>query len=159
MLSLVTCQQVKETKLSHSSTALDSCETAIKFSNAQLTEQSVESNYTGDLNNYWGDDTTKLDVKHTFKNGLLVQSKFYFESGQVQEEYNFKCQSIHGAIKYYHKNGELGKLIPHRYGRREGDGYLYDSLGVIRQKVIFKNDSIIGEPINYDENGIVTTNN
>ena len=132
---------------------IDSCETAVKFPNAIMVEKQVNPNYTGDLNNYWGDDTTKLDIKHVFVNGKLTQSMFYFENGQVQEEFNFKCQSLHGEVKYYYSNGKIGKVIPHKYGRKEGVGLIYDTLGVIRQKVIFQNDSIIGEPISFDENG------
>ena len=132
---------------------LDSCKTAVKFPNAKITEQQVNDNYTGDLNNYWGDDTTKLDIKHTFVNGELIQSKFYYENGRVQEEYNFKCQSLHGEVKYFYENGKIGKVIPHLFGRRDGTGFIYDTLGIIRQKVIFKNDSIIGEPIVFDESG------
>lgn len=108
-----------------------------------MTEKIVQPYFTGDLNNYYGTDTTKLDIKHTFDKGKLLQSKFYYENGVVQEEYNFKCQSLHGPVRYFHKNGTVGKVIPYRYGRREGEGYLNDSLGNIIEKVIFKNDSLL----------------
>lgn len=132
---------------------LDSCKTAVKFPNAKLIEQQVNDSYTGDINNYWGDDTTKLDIKHTFVNGELIQSKFYYENGRVQEEYNFKCQSLHGEVKYFYENGKIGEVIPYLFGRKDGTECIYDTLGIIRQKVIFKNDSIIGEPIVFDESG------
>ena len=157
-LGLITCGKNTNKKERDSNAITDSCETSIKFPNAQRTEQMVEFDYSGDLNNYWGDDTTKLDIKHTFVKGKLLQSKFYYESGQVKEEYNFKCQSLHGEVKYFYKNGKVGKVIPHRYGRKEGEGYLFDSLGVVRQKVAFSNDSLIREPVTYDKNGIEIKN-
>jgi antitoxin component YwqK of YwqJK toxin-antitoxin module len=132
---------------------LNSCKNAVKFPNATITEQQVNTNYTGDLNNYWGEDTTKLDIKHTFVKGELIQSKFYYKNGQVQEEYNFKCQSLHGKTSYYYENGKIGKSVPYLYGRINGTGLLYDTLGIVRQKVIFKNDSMIGKPIIFDKNG------
>ena len=154
LFSLVACGQNTPKEELDNNKSHDSCETAIKFATALTTEQMVKSDYYGDLNNYWGDDTTKLDIKHTFESGQLLQSKFYYENGQVREEYNFKCQSLHGKVKYFHKNGKLGKVIPHRYGRKEGNGYIYDSLGVIRKKVLFNNDSLIGEPVMFDKNAL-----
>jgi antitoxin component YwqK of YwqJK toxin-antitoxin module len=132
---------------------LDNCKNAVKFPNATMTELQVNTNYTGDLNNYWGEDTTKLDIKHTFVKGKLIQSKFYYENGQVQEEYNFKCQSLHGETKYYYENGKIGKSVPYLYGRINGAGLAYDTFGIVRQKVIFKNDSMIGEAVMFDESG------
>lgn len=131
---------------------IDSCKNAVKFPNAKMTEQMVKSDFTGDLNNYWGEDTSRIDFKHTFRNGELIQSKFYYYNGFVEEEYNYKCQSLHGEIRYYYKNGKLSKVIPYRYGRREGTGLLYDTLGVLLQKVIFENDSIVDEQIIADNN-------
>jgi len=131
----------------------DSCNTAIVFPNAQMSERMVNSDYTGDLNNYMGEDTSRLDIKHTFKNGALIRSKFYYKNGQVYEEYNFKCQSLHGDVKTFYESGQIFKRIPFRYGRMEGVALVYDSLGTIRQKAYYKNDSIVGERLVHDEKG------
>lgn len=150
---LSSCSFMSSNKDENEALDNDSCKNAVKFPNAVLTEKTITSNFTGDLNNYWGEDTTKLDIKHTFKNGELVQSRFYYENGQVQEEYHFKCQSLHGLVKYFYENGNIAQIIPFRYGRRNGTGLIFDTLGKIRQKVIFENDSMIQGPVDYDEKG------
>ena len=142
-LILTSCQAVNN----------NSCSNAIKFPNAEMMEKTVKPGFTGDLNNYWGTDTKKLDFKHSFLDGKIIQSKFYYENGKVQEEYNYKCQSLHGSMKYFYENGQLLAIVSYEFGRREGNSFKYDSLGNVRQKVIFRNDKLIGEPISYDENG------
>lgn len=124
---------------------VDSCSTAVTFPNAVLTEKMVDPNYSGDLNNYVGNDTTKLDIKHTFQDGKLVQTKFYYINGNVQEEYHFRCQSLHGDVKLFFENGKVQQIIPYHFGKREGTGTLYDSTGSVIQRVIFENDSIIAD--------------
>lgn len=131
----------------------DSCKTAVPFANAGMYDAMAKQNFSGHLDNYWGDDTTRLDFRHTFKNGELVQSTFYYYSGQVQEEYSFKCGSLHGDAKTYYENGQLARMIPHRYGRKHGTGLLYDSLGTLIEKVIFENDSVIGKAPSPDRPG------
>ena len=152
LLLAITCFILFNSCASHSSEnsignlhEIDSCKTAITFPNALLSEEMIESNYTGELNNYWGEDTSKLDFKHVFKDGNLVESIFYFENGEVNEKYHFKCHSLHGRCEFYHKNGQLSKIIPFRYCRREGVGIQYDSLGNEVSRVTFRNDSIIEE--------------
>jgi antitoxin component YwqK of YwqJK toxin-antitoxin module len=122
---------------------IDSCTNALPFENAAAAEAMVEKNYSGVLKNYRGLDTTKLDFVHFFENGKLVSSKFYFENGQVQEEYTFLCSSLHGLQKFYNQNGSLAKVIPYRYGRTNGIGRLYDETGTLRQEVTLVNDSIV----------------
>jgi uncharacterized membrane protein len=151
-LIIVGCNNTPTTNKKAEIELSDSCKNAVKFPNAEMTEKMVKSNFTGDLNNYWGDDKTKLDIKHTFKNGELIQSRFYYENGQVQEEYFFKCQSIHGSIKFYYEDGKLKSFIPYSYGRKEGKALLYDSLGNLKESVFFRNDSMIGSPIINDDN-------
>ncbi len=119
----------------------DSCSNAVKFENALLAEAMVNKNYSGELKNYWGSDSTKLDFVHFFKEGKLVKSKFYYQNGQVQEEYNFLCGALHGLQKFYYENGALSKIIPYRYGRTNGIGKLYDEKGTLRQEVTLINDS------------------
>lgn len=123
----------------------DSCGIAIKYENAQVAESLVDNNYTGDLNNYMGTDKTKLDYKHTYKNGKLIKSYFYYPNQAIQEEYSFLCGSLHGLQKWYYKDGTLAKIIPYSYGYRNGKGQLYNKSGVLVQTVTFRNDSIIGE--------------
>lgn len=123
----------------------DSCEIALKFENALLAESMVEADYSGELNNYWGSDTSKLDFKHVFKKGQLAKSYFYYENQTVQEEYSFKCGALHGLQKWYFENGQLAKTIPYSYGYRNGIGRLYDISGQLVEKVTFKNDSLISE--------------
>lgn len=150
---LVACEQeAAQEKPDHLEDKLE-CASAKKYPNAQTTEKMVSPGYTGEMNNYRGDDTTGLDIKHHFKDGELLRSQFFHENGQVQEDYHFKCGSIHGEVKYYYESGKLKQVIPFKYGRREGEGFIYDSLGVMRQKAIFRNDSLIGEPQIFDENG------
>lgn len=61
-------------------------------------------------------DTTKLDIKHTFKDGELLPTRFYHKNRKVQEEYTFKCQSLHGVIKYYYEDGSLAQTnTPYPY--------------------------------------------
>ena len=118
----------------------------------------VDNNYSGDLNNYWGDDKTKLDFKHVFKNGQLVKSYFYYENQTVQEEYSFKCGALHGQQKWYYDNGKLAKTIPYSYGYRNGTGQLFDKDGYLTQKITFENDSIIGEIQTFDKAGKLIDN-
>lgn len=142
LLVLTFCACGKQTDQGHSIDA-DSCAFAIKFPNAKMTEKMVEADFSGDLNNYMDEEKKMLDIKHTFENGELLRSKFYYQNGVVQEEFNFRCQSIHGAVKYFHKNARLARTIPYRFGRREGEGYSYDSLGSIQEKAVFRGDSLI----------------
>lgn len=131
----------------------DSCKLAKPFENIIISESLVESDYTGELKNYWRMDTTKLDFKHFFEQGKLIKSIFYFENGRVQEEYFYKCGGLHGLQKYYYENGNLAKKIPFSYGYRQGTGELFDEQGTLRQQVTFIADSLVGEPKNFDENG------
>ena len=136
----------------------DSCEIALKFENVKVAESMVDNNYSGELNNYWGEDKTKLDFKHVFKNGKLVKSFFYYENQTVQEEYYFRCGALHGQQRRFYKNGKLAKTIPYSYGYRNGIGKLYDENGNLTQKVTFKNDSIIGEIQSFDKSGKLIDN-
>lgn len=130
----------------------DSCSVAIPFDNAAMAESMVSPGYTGVLNNYWGDDTTKIDFRHTFDKGKIISSVFYYENGNIEEEYFYKCGSLHGIQKEYYENGQLAQKKPYRYGRLEGVGEMYDEKGILRQQVVFHADSIISH-INYDSTG------
>jgi len=128
----------------------DNCTNAVEYENAIYAEQLVAESYTGELKNYMGEDTTRIDFIHEYDKGQIKHSTFYYYNGHKQEEYWFQCRSLHGDIKFYHENGELAILIPYVYGRRDGEGYMYDSLGTVLQKVVFKNDSIL-EEVHYDK--------
>ena len=143
---------------SDDTTGIDSCEIALKFENAKAVEGMVDHSYSGDLNNYWGDDKTKLDYKHVFEDGKLVKSYFYYENQQVQEEYSFKCGALHGQQKWFYEDGKLAKTIPYSYGYRNGTGLRYDKDGNLIQKVTFRNDSIIGKIQNFDKSGNLIDN-
>jgi antitoxin component YwqK of YwqJK toxin-antitoxin module len=136
--------------------AIDSCDKAKKFENAEL-ESMVSRKYTGELNNYWGDDNTKLDFKHVFKDGLLVKTYYYYENGRIQEEYSFKCAALHGIQKWYYEDGTLAKTIPYSYGYRQGTGQIFGRNGRLIQQVRFDKDSMVGNVDLYDENGNPTS--
>jgi antitoxin component YwqK of YwqJK toxin-antitoxin module len=125
--------------------SFDSCSVAVKDENTKLAEQMVIPGYTGELNNYWGDDTTKLDFKHVFENGKIVRSIFYSENGHIQEEYAYKCGSLHGLRKRYYPDGTLFQKIPYRYGRLEGVGEEFSEKGILKVRLVFKADSIISK--------------
>ena len=137
---------------------IDSCEIALKYENAKTVESQVDNNYSGELNNYWGNDKTKLDIKHIFKNGKLVKSYFYYESQKIQEEYTFKCGALHGVQKWYYENGTLYKTIPYSYGYRNGTIKIYDEEGRLRGKVNFHNDTAVGKAESFDELGNLINN-
>jgi hypothetical protein len=105
--------------------------------------------YNGTLNNYFGEDSTKLDFQHVYENGQVVESRFYYENGQLQEACTFKCQAMHGPRELYFENGKLEQRIPFSYGRREGVGEKYDSTGRLIQRVHFHHDSLIGQVENF----------
>lgn len=158
-LSLASCNDSNGKNLeSNAHSKVDSCNIALKFENAEIAESMVDPHYSGDLNNYWGDDSTKLDFKHVFKNGKLLNSYFYYENQTIQEAYSFKCGALHGQQKWFHENGKLAKVIPYRYGYRNGTGALYDENGQLMQKITFRNDSIIGEVEHFDRSTKVTGN-
>lgn len=123
----------------------DSCAIARKDQNAQFAESLVQPDYTGELNNYFGKDKSKIDFKHVYKNGKLEKSYFYYENQQIQEEYSFVCGAMHGQQKWYYEDGKLAKMIPFSYGYRNGVGQLFDKSGELIQRVTFQNDSMIGE--------------
>lgn len=131
----------------------DSCAIAQKYENAQVAESLVDKNYSGELNNYMGNDKTKLDFKHVYKNGKLVKSYFYYLNQKVQEEYSFLCGSLHGLQKWYYEDGALAKVVPYSYGYRNGVGQLYNKSGILVQTATFRNDSLIGEVQNIDKPG------
>jgi antitoxin component YwqK of YwqJK toxin-antitoxin module len=155
ILFLCSCKEANhgfcEVKL-HATNELDSCSDALKYDNALAVQAMVGKDYTGVLKNYRGDDTSKLDFVHYFQNGKLVSSKFYYKSGQLQEEYTFLCEALHGLQKFYYENGTLAKVIPYRYGRTNGTGRLYDKKGILRQEVSLVNDAVITEK-NFDSTG------
>lgn len=126
-------------------TSLDSCEIALKYENAKVAESMVHKHFTGELKNYWGEDTTKLDFIHVFQDGKLVKTIFYYENQTVQEEYSFKCGALHGQQRWFYEDGKLAKTIPYSYGFRNGIGLVYDQAGTPTQKVTFRNDSIIDQ--------------
>jgi antitoxin component YwqK of YwqJK toxin-antitoxin module len=122
---------------------IDSCKNAIPFDNAIMLENMVGSDYSGELINYKQGDSTKIEFRHVFIDGNLVQSIFYYDNGNIHEEYRFKCQSIHGNVNYYHKNGKLALIVPYEYGRKNGNSLLYDSIGNLKQQIIFRNNSVV----------------
>jgi hypothetical protein len=124
---------------------LDSCKSAVPFENARTAETMVAPGYTGVLNNYWGDDKSKLDFKHVFQNGKIIKSFFYYENGNVQEEYEYKCGSLHGIQKKYYEDGTLAQKLPYRYGRLEGLGEEFTEKGILKVQVLFKADSMISK--------------
>jgi antitoxin component YwqK of YwqJK toxin-antitoxin module len=130
-------------KATEEKNSFDSCTVAVPFENAKTAELMVDHGYTGELNNYWGDDKSKLDFKHIFKNGKIVKSIFYYENGKIQEEYEYKCGSLHGIQTKYYKDGSLAQKIPYRYGRLEGMGEEFTEKGRLKTQVLFKADSII----------------
>lgn len=132
--------------------SIDSCGNAVSFENIAIAEAMVDKNYSGDLKNYYGSDTTKIDFIHHFRNGKLVSSEFYYDNGQIQEEYKYLCGSLHGEQKFYYKKGALAKVIPYRYGRTNGVGKLYDEKGTLRQEVVLVNGSIVTSK-DFDSNG------
>ena len=123
---------------------LDSCAIAKPFENISIVQSMVAPGYTAVLNNYWGKDSTKLDFQHYFEKGILLRSIFYYENGNIQEAYSYKCGALHGIQKYYYNTGKLFKTIPYRYGYREGIGKMYDENGTLRQQATFIADSLIG---------------
>jgi MORN repeat variant len=125
---------------------IDSCAIAPKHPAAVAL---TLAGYNGTLNNYFGDDSTKLDFQHVYENGQVVESRFFYENGQLQEACTFKCQAMHGPRKLYFENGELEQRIPFRYGRRNGLGEKFDSTGRLIQRVHFHNDSLIGQVENF----------
>ncbi len=128
----------------------DSCSLAKKSEIADLTLTGKNSNFTETLNNYWGDDTTKLDFQHFFEHVELVKSISYYENGKVQEELFYKCGALNGVQNFYHKNGNLARIIPYSYGYRKGVGEEYDESGVLQQRVLFDADSFIKQIIPVD---------
>jgi len=130
--------------------SIDSCENAVIYPMAQALEMVDEPKFTGELNNYWGDDTDKLDFVHTYKAGVLVKSEFYYENGNVQEEYNFKCQSLHGNVKHFYENGTLAVKVPYSFGRKNGVGFAYDPDGSVLQTIVFEFDSIVDQSGKYE---------
>ena len=144
ILFLCSCNSSSQ-KTTAEEKSFDSCTIAIKDESIKLAEQMVSPGYTGELNNYWGDDTTKLDFKHVFDRGKLVKSIFYYENGHVQEEYAYKCGSLHGLRKRYYKDGTLFQIIPYRYGRMEGVGEEFSEKGVLSMRIVFKADSILSK--------------
>jgi antitoxin component YwqK of YwqJK toxin-antitoxin module len=135
----------------------DSCAIAKKYENAQFAESLVQPDYTGELNNYFGNDKTKLDYKHVYKNGKLEKSTFYYENQQIQEEYSFACGAMHGLQKWYYEDGKLAKVIPYSYGYRNGVGELFDKSGQLIQRVTFQNDCMIGEVQTFKKPGDTAT--
>lgn len=119
----------------------DSCSIAKKF-DMPLMEF---PNYHGDLINYWDADSNTIDYIYTYDNGKLIESRFYYPNGQIQEHYHFRCESMHGTQSWYYPNGQLAKSIPMSYGYRNGTGVIYDSTGVQISTVLFQNDSIISQ--------------
>ena len=122
---------------------LDSCTIAKKHEQAILIEKGVTPQFSGDLNNYWGEDTTKLDFKHTFKNGRIVKSVFYYQNGNVEEEYTYECTALHGLQKWYFPNGQLAQAIHYSYGYRQGNGVRYDSTGRMLETRVFNADTLV----------------
>lgn len=135
------------TAMAEDDTKNDSCALAKPFENITLAQNKVQPGYTGELNNYFGEDKSKIDFKHVFQDGKIVKSYFYFENQQVQEEYNYLCGALHGAQKFYDDKGVCRKIVHYRFGYLNGPGEIFDSTGRLVQSVFFVNDSMVGQPI------------
>jgi len=149
---------VSKTKKPITTSSFDSCSIAKPFENIGLAQAGQNSNYTGVLNNYWGDDTTKLDFQHYFENGQLIKSIFYYENGKVEEEYFYKCGALNGLQKFYYNNGKLGKVLPYSYGYRHGIGEEYNENGILIEKIFFERDSIVKDVHFFDKNSDTSKN-
>lgn len=100
-----------------------------------------------------GEDKSKLDYKHVYKNGKLEKSYFYYQNQKIQEEYSFLCGALHGPQKWYYEDGKLAKIIPYSYGYRNGIGQLFDKSGQLIQRFTFQNDSVIGKIETFSKPG------
>lgn len=122
----------------------DSCAVAQKFY-AAVALGYKPSDFSGDVTNYWGEDTTKVDMIHHYESGQLLSSTFYYENGKMQRRHFFKCESLHGPQEFYHEDGYMTQVIPYRFGYRNGTGKLFDVNGNVVETVTFLNDSIVSD--------------
>ena len=138
-----------------SNVQIDSCSIASKYPGVKEIEANVSNNFTGEFDQYWIHDSSKLDQKYFFENGKLVKSYFYFlfnDNQSIQQEYTWKCGAIHGLQKGYYENGNIYTIVPYRYGRKNGTSQYFYNDGGLMEVLTYRNDSIISHK-KFDEAG------
>lgn len=87
---------------------------------------------------------------HNKKEGRWV---YYNENGNIEEEYHYKSNSLHGVRKSY-TDGKLNSEMYYEWGRNEGPTIKYDpENGKIIMKGQFEKGKMTGTWYFYNSNG------
>ena len=78
---------------------------------------------------------------------------FYYESGQLKAEYNYKNGKLDGFAREYYENGQLIAEGNYSNGKLEGISKMYYESGQLRSENSYKDNLLNGISKTYYENG------
>jgi antitoxin component YwqK of YwqJK toxin-antitoxin module len=91
---------------------------------------------------------------NTKLNGIV---KSYYESGELNHEWNCKDGKKNGIGKWYQKTGALGGEANYKDGKANGIGKTYYESGALKSEENYKNGKQDGIYKTYYESGILET--
>jgi len=81
---------------------------------------------------------------------LFILEFFYYESGQLKAEYNYKNGKLDGFAREYYENGQLQDETPYKNDKKEGIVKTYIENGTLISEVTFKNGVMVGKSKLYN---------
>jgi uncharacterized protein len=89
-------------------------------------------------------ESGKIEAIASYKEGILVgPAKGYYENGSIKTIATYKNNELSDSIFYWHPNGRLKSKGFINNRRKNGIWYYYDTTGVMIEKTIYRNDSIV----------------
>jgi len=84
--------------------------------------------------------------------------KYFFPSGKVCAEINYKNNKLHGYAIMYYSNGSVYKISSYQNGRFDGRQITYYQGGIIYSSALYRNDFSLGDTLFYPSGLISVTN-
>jgi antitoxin component YwqK of YwqJK toxin-antitoxin module len=94
-------------------------------------------------------------IRYNEKGLIDGEYRTYFESGAIQQIYNFKDELPHGVHTEFFENGNKLGECTYDNGKREGRYSEWFPDGSLRYTVMYKDDTDVDEGIAWNEDGSV----
>lgn len=135
-----------------------------------IPEDEIEGEYSCDsldfsLKENFPKNTTKILIAEndeepyrleaTVKNGKIVKTTAFYESGTIQRITPYKNGLRHGMRFIYGEDGVLSEEIPYVKNKAQGEGKRYYPSGKISALIPYKNDHINGVVRYFYESGVL----
>ncbi len=92
-------------------------------------------------------DTNLPFVKCHYTDNQLVTKKYFYRSGEVNVEMEFRNGLQIGEEKWFYRNGQLNNLIPFSAGLAHGISYTFDMKGAKTDSTLY----VEGQKVSFSQ--------